>query len=138
MSANPTTAQIERLVADTATMTGEVVMLNLLKFKERADSAGGGTGRESYNRYGELALAKIAERGGRVVWMGAADQVFIGDEDANDWDLVVLVAYPSRQAFLDMIADPEYQRGHGDREGGIDRMAIVAMTPGAGFDATGT
>jgi hypothetical protein len=50
---------------------------------------------------------------------------------------VILVAYPSRQAFLDMVSDPEYRQGHGDREGGVERMALIAMTPAQGFAALG-
>jgi uncharacterized protein (DUF1330 family) len=31
----------------------------------------------------------------------------------DSWDLVALVEYPTRQAFLDMVASPEYQAiGH--------------------------
>lgn len=137
MTTNPTADQIERIVADSQRLTGEVVMCNLLKFKARADSTGGGSGRESYARYGELAVKKVAERGGKVLWMGSPDQVFIGDESVHDWDAVILVAYPSRQAFLDMVSDPEYRQGHGDREGGVERMALIAMTPAAGFAALG-
>ncbi|MBT8214773.1 MAG: DUF1330 domain-containing protein [Acidimicrobiia bacterium] len=135
MSNGPTREQVVRYVEDSERILGEVVMLNLLKFRERAESVDGGTGKDSYGRYGEVALKKIAERGGTVVWSGTPDQVFIGDEDVNDWDMVVLVAYPNRAAFLEMVADPEYQEGHRDREGGLARTALLAMTPGEGFAA---
>jgi len=138
VTTRPTKDQITTLIADSDRLTGEVVMLNLLRFKSRASSAGGGTGEESYMRYGELATRKVAERGGRIVWMGRPDSTVIGDESAGDWDVVVLVSYPSRKAFLDMTADPEYQAGHADREGGVERMALVAMTPDAGFATPST
>ena len=138
MTTNPTEDQITRLIEDSQRLTGEVVMLNLLKFKQRADSDGGGSGEESYGRYAALAIHKVTERGGQVVWTGTPDQVVIGDVDANDWDVVVLVMYPNRAAFMDMVGDPEYQKGHGDREGGVERMALVAMTPGEGFSALGS
>lgn len=136
MTTRPTHEQFEALLADSSRMDGEVVMLNLLKFKARATSAGGGSGEESYQRYGELATRKVAERGGRIVWMGSPDSVVIGDEATGDWDVVVLVAYPSRKVFLDMIADPDYQAGHEDREGGVQDMALVAMTPDQAFTTT--
>ncbi|MGI9615485.1 MAG: DUF1330 domain-containing protein [Acidimicrobiales bacterium] len=135
MSNGPTSEQFTRFFEDSERLTGEVVTLNLLKFKERADSADGGTGEDSYRRYGAVALQKIIENGGTVVWHGSPDQVFIGDEDANDWDQVVLVAYPNRAAFMNMTADPEYQKGHGDRTGGLERMALIPMTPSDGFAA---
>ncbi|MCC5950926.1 MAG: DUF1330 domain-containing protein [Acidimicrobiia bacterium] len=130
MATNPTHEQLEQLIADSERLTGEVVMLNLLKFKARAESDGGGTGEESYRRYGEMAVRKVAERGGRVVFMGRPDSILIGSDVEGDWDAVALVAYPNRKAFLDMVSDPEYQKGHGDREGGLERMALIAMTPG--------
>ena len=30
--------------------------------------------------------------------------------DGYDWDAVLLVRYPSRQAFSDMVRDPDYQQ----------------------------
>ena len=133
MTTNPTQGQIEQLLADSERLDGEVVMLNLLRFKARADSDGGGSGEESYAPYAELAIQKVTERGGRVLWTGRPDSVVIGDADDDRWDAVALVSYPNRKAFIDMVNDPDYQRGHGDREGGLDRMALLAMTPGPGF-----
>ena len=70
---------------------GEVVMLNLLKFKARAEGEEG-SGRDAYNRYGDEVLKMVEERGGTLLWQGRADHVFIGDVDANDWDAVALVS----------------------------------------------
>ncbi len=101
---------------------GEVVMLNLLKFKER-----GGT--ESYGRYGDAAVRMIEERGGKVVWMGRAEQVLIGDADADGWDAVALVSYPSRKAFIEMVTTPEYRSAHEHREEGLERTVLIACAP---------
>lgn len=76
-----------------------VVMLNLLAF--RPDG-----GRERYEEYG-AAVAPLLERAsGRVAFLGEPAPALLGPDS---WDLVVLVEYPTRQAFLDMIASPEYQ-----------------------------
>jgi uncharacterized protein (DUF1330 family) len=136
MAVNPTSDQIEQLVADAERLTGEVVMLNLLKFSETAGDGEGGTGQDSYGRYAATAIQKVTERGGHVVWMGSPDSIVIGDDVVGDWDVVLLVSYPNRQAFLDMVGDPEYQASHKHREGGLERMALVAMTPGEGFGST--
>ena len=104
---------------------GPVVMLNLLKFKEGEA--------ESYMRYGDSALAMVAERGGRVVWSGQAQQVLIGDP-AADWDVVVLVEYPSRAAFIEMVSSPEYLAAHADREAGLERTVVLACTPASPAD----
>ena len=81
-----------------------VTMLNLLAFKPDG-------GRERYAEYG-AAVAPIVERlGGRIVFAGATGDGAAGR--AGTWDLVALVEYPSRQAFLDMVASAEYQAvGH--------------------------
>jgi uncharacterized protein (DUF1330 family) len=133
MAVNPTGAQIKRLVHDSEAMAGEVVMLNLLKFREKA-AGGEGSGADAYDRYAQEAVRHVTARGGRIVWMGRADAVVIGDDDVDDWDAVALVMYPSRSAFLDMIADPDYQQANVNREGGLERMKLIAMSPGAGFE----
>jgi uncharacterized protein (DUF1330 family) len=99
---------------------GPVVMLNLLKFKPGSE--------ESYLRYGDAARAMIEERGGRLVWSGRAEQVLIGDP-AADWDAVLLVEYPSRAAFIEMVSSPAYIEAHADREAGLERTIVVACSP---------
>lgn len=103
-----------------------VVMLNLLKYKQQA-SDGEGSGEDAYRKYGQAAVAMVEERGGTVLWMGRADQILIGDPD-EDWDTVVLVQYPSRAAFLDMVSQPDYLKAHEDRESGLERTVLVACT----------
>ena len=79
---------------------GPVVMLNLLALKPDG-------GFEKYGEYGE-AVAPLLERvGGRLAFSGAGGDALIGSE--QNWDLVLLVEYPSRAAFLEMIGSPEYQ-----------------------------
>ena len=70
----------------------------------------------------------ITERGGKVLWAGHADQILIGDPAAT-WDQVLLVEYPSRAAFLDMVSQPEYLDAHAHRESGLERTVVVACTP---------
>jgi uncharacterized protein (DUF1330 family) len=124
MSIQPNSDQIRALAH--APDDGPVVMLNLLKFKVNADS--GGEGEAAYRRYGDTAVEMIEERGGKVRWAGRADQILIGDPD-QDWDQVILVEYPSRAAFLDMIAQPSYRDAHAHREAGLERTIVVACTP---------
>ncbi len=110
---------------------GEVVMVNLLKFKARAEGEEG-SGAEAYGRYGDAVVEQVEARGGRVVWMGRVENVLIGDTDKDAWDTVVLVAYPSREAFIDMVSAPEYEDAHTHREAGLDRTVLLgceAVTP---------
>ena len=105
---------------------GPVVMLNLLKFKARAEGEAG-SGADAYKRYGEAALKMVEEQGGRVLWQGRADQILIGDPEQG-WDSVVLVEYPSRKAFIEMVTKPKYEEAHEHREAGLERTQLVAMT----------
>lgn len=111
-SIDPTEEQMQRLVADAA-RPGAIVMINLLRYRERAGYADGFaaspcSGREAYQRYGAVAVGKVAAAGGRIAWMGGVAQAVIAPQ-GEAWDDALLVEYPSRAAFLAMIADPEYQ-----------------------------
>ncbi|MCW2988218.1 MAG: hypothetical protein JWM24_1156 [Solirubrobacterales bacterium] len=98
-------AQPERLnqegftrFAERAGEEAPVVMLNLLAF----EPAGG---RERYEEYGEAVAPLLERAGGRIVFIGNPSSVLLGE---GSWDLVLLVEYPTRQAFLDMVGSPEY------------------------------
>jgi uncharacterized protein (DUF1330 family) len=120
----PNAQAFQQLSADAESKTGPVVMLNLLKFKERADS-GDVSGRESYNRYGRDVVPMVEKLGGRILWHGKADQSLIGDED---WDAIALVEYPSRKAFLEMAMSQQMREVHGNREAGLERTVLIACT----------
>jgi uncharacterized protein (DUF1330 family) len=93
-----------------------VVMLNLLEF---ADDGG-----ESYRQYGAIARLQIDKRGGRILYTG----VPLTDEGGGGhWDVVILVEYPSRAAFLNMMADPDYQKGLPYRVAGLKRTVLYAF-----------
>ena len=78
---------------------GPVTMLNLLAFKPDG-------GRERYLEYGAAVAPLLEKAGGHLVFQGPASPALLGD---HSWDLVLLVEYPTRQAFLEMIQSPEYQ-----------------------------
>jgi uncharacterized protein (DUF1330 family) len=80
-----------------------VVMLNLLRFKP-------GGGQERYAEYGAAVTPLLEKAGARVVFLGEAALPLLGD---GRWDSALLVEYPTRQAFLEMISSAEYQAiGH--------------------------
>ncbi len=116
---------------------GEVVMINLLHFA-RGDEGKGETvaesgeepsGADAYRRYSADVVKMVEDRGGRVIWTGRPEHVLIGDSDADDWDLVALVSYPSRSAFIDMVTSPSYGTAHTHRERGLDRTVLLACEP---------
>jgi uncharacterized protein (DUF1330 family) len=128
------------------TRDGEVVMINLLHFA-RPDSGTTGSGSErkdvgtadqgegraagaaAYRDYSDRVVAMVEARGGRVIWTGRPEHVLIGDPEADAWDLVALVSYPSRSAFIDMVTSPKYEEAHDHRERGLDRTVLLACEP---------
>ena len=112
---------------------GEVVMINLLHFdrsgaSERAES-GETTGKDAYRDYSAQVIKMVESRGGKLLWTGRPEQVLIGDSDVDAWDMVALVSYPSRAAFIDMVTSPSYGDAHADRERGLDRTVLLACEP---------
>jgi len=97
---------------------GPVVMVNMLRLRDRA----------AYKRYSELTMPLIKARGGTVLWAGNGEAVAFGDAAADRWDYVVLVRYPSRAAFLDMIRSPDYAAANAHREQAVAKHVILAST----------
>lgn len=104
---------------------GPVVMVNLLKFREES-ADGDGTGRDAYQRYSRSVIKLIKERGGDVLWAGDAEVVALGPAGDGDWDYVVLVRYPSRAAFIDMMTSADYAAVNSHRLNALERHTIVA------------
>src|SRR5947209_19386311 len=88
--------------------TAPVVMLNLMRFRERSLD-GDGSGWDAYLRYSALTVPMIKARGGTLLWTGNASAVALGAEDGNGWDYVALVYYPSLAAFTDMMTSADYE-----------------------------
>ena len=109
---------------------GEVVMINLLHFDRSGSSEGAEsgetTGKDAYRDYSAQVIKMVESRGGKLLWTGRPEQVLIGDSDADAWDMVALVSYPSRAAFIDMVTSPSYGDAHADRERGLDRTVLLA------------
>ena len=98
MTVDPTGRDLKRYLADDP--DGEVVMLNLLRFKPG--------GRPSYEAYERALRPFVAGVGGEVVYVGDCGVPLVAPE-GHEWDVLLLVRYPSRRAFSQMVADPEYQ-----------------------------
>lgn len=100
---------------------GPVVMLNLLAFESEG-------GQERYREYTEAVQPMLETRGGSAVYLGRGAELLIGD-DHDRWDAVLLVRYPSRAAFLDMIGSDEYQAIQHLRTDALTRSVLLATDP---------
>jgi uncharacterized protein (DUF1330 family) len=94
-------------------------MLNLLKFKKEG-------GREAYLRYLKESSPFGEGVGAKLVYFGKPKELLNGTEE---WDLLLLVQYPSRKAFLKMANNPDYLEVHKWREEGVERAVLYATDP---------
>ena len=100
---------------------GPVVMLNLLRYAEG--------GRESYAQYAEALRSTFLPRyGGEILYAGEGSTVLVA-EAGQDWDAVLLIRYPTRQAFSSMVADPEYQQVTALRTRALTEAVLQATVP---------
>ena len=109
---------------------GPIHMLNLVHLKETADYSDGreATGVEAYEAYGRETQPILERLGGRIVWRGRMEHMLIGPKD-EVWDLCFIAEYPSVQAFIDMIYDPEYRSAMIHRQAACADSRLIRMAP---------
>jgi uncharacterized protein (DUF1330 family) len=107
--------------------SGPVVMVNLVRLKARSDE-GGGSGWDAYTRYSGVFMPMLKACGGTILWAGTGDGVALGDAASDRWDYVVLVQYPSRRDFLEIVTSPAYAEANVHRENGVSAHVIVAAS----------
>ena len=118
MAVDPRGADLKRFLAEDP--GGPVVMLNLLRFAEG--------GRDSYAQYAAALNETFLPRyGGEVLYAGEGSTALVAD-NGQDWDAVLLVRYPSREAFSRMVADPEYQQVTHLRTEALTEAVLQATT----------
>ena len=109
-------------VAIDAFLTGDddsaVVMLNLLQFEPYG-------GREKYLEYLQMAKPILARFGAEILFGGDGLPVLTTGQ-AQEWDAAVLVQYPRRSTFKNMIDDPEYQV---EFKVGVAALADIVLQP---------
>ena len=113
MAIYPTPEQLQKLMAGPADQP--VVMINLLRFKPRADAADEGvSGEEAYQRYATRMREFVESKGGHF---------------GEGFHVAGLVEYPSRKAFLEIVSDPYVQKDIGaHREAGLESQWLLAAT----------
>ena len=107
-----------------------IIMLNLLKFRDKAAYADGRkttlSGREAYMLYGD-AMQKVVERnGGKFVFSGAIEQLVIGEVEQM-WDVAALVEYPSAAAFAKIATSPEVAEIGVHRAAGLVGQLLIRV-----------
>lgn len=108
---------------------GPVWMVNLMRYRERADYADGRattlTGREADDRY--APLGPLAEVGAEIVLVAEVEAQLLGAQPA--WDRVAVVRYPTRRSFMTMQDLPDFQALHEHKDAGMAATIIAAGLP---------
>jgi uncharacterized protein (DUF1330 family) len=100
MAVNPPGAALKAFLAEDPDQP--VVMLNLLRFVDG--------GAQRYETYLDHFVPHAEAVGASVLYCGRGLDPLVA-EDGQAWDAVLLVSYPSRRAFSDMVRDSAYQAG---------------------------
>lgn len=115
---------------------GPFVMVNLLKFKPKAEYEDGSdahlSGAEAYARYGDAVRKLVEDLGGKVRYSGRVTGLMIGQVE-DLWDMVALAEYPSLAAFRQMAMSPEMHAIEHHRKAGLAGQLNIKTKPGVGF-----
>ena len=113
---------------------GPFVMVNLLKFKDKAQYADGRetdlSGAEAYALYSAAVVERLAAVGAKPGFAGPVTGLMLGEVEEN-WDMVALAEYPSLEAMRNMIMSAEYQAISVHRTAGLAGQLNIKTKPGA-------
>ena len=117
-------------------ISGPVVMLNLLRFREIADYSAAPvlappapiSGRDAYRRYTEHTAPFLAASGGEVLFEGSGGAWLIGPEGER-WDHAMLVRQASIDSFFAFARDPAYLAGIGHRTAALRDSRLLPLMP---------
>ena len=88
-------------------MNTPVVMLNLLRFKDKVSETGL-SGEAAYKEYMKQATPFFSKAGAEILYMGRPQTTLIGPENEDLWDKMLLVKYHTISGFLEMVQAEGY------------------------------
>ena len=113
---------------------GEIVMLNLLRFREMADYSASPelapqvpiTGADAFKRYIAHTLPYLKETGGDILFLGQGGKFLIGPESER-WDMVALIRQQSVDSFLSFASNEGYLKGLGHRTAALEDSRLLPL-----------
>ena len=103
---------------------GEIVVLHVLKYEESVDL---GENPEDMNNYSAEAAKVAARHGVSVSGFFAVEGTILGD--GRDWDQARFINYPSKQAFMAVVSDPDRLKAQTHRENAISDTYTLILRP---------
>ena len=116
---------------------GPIYMINLLKFKEKAEYEDGRetdlSGYEAYQIYARGALELLPKYGGKALF--AADVTFLALGQVEElWDEVVIATYPTRGDLFRMSSSEEWREIAVHRAAGLAGQLNIETVAQPGMD----
>ncbi|MBO6795562.1 hypothetical protein [Maricaulis sp.] len=123
----PTEAQLNAILA--TGKSGEVHMLNLLKFREFAAYEDGRDadmpGRDAYlHRYGAPMVEMVMKAGGSLKFSSVPSALLVGEVEMP-WDMVAIITYPSIKTLIDISMTPQFQEIAVHRKAGLEGQLLI-------------
>ncbi|HLO81342.1 MAG TPA: hypothetical protein VK166_10305 [Chitinophagaceae bacterium] len=115
-------------------ISGEIVMLNLLRFREVADYTASPelapenpiSGEQAYQLYIEHTLPFLKASGGELVFSGKGGKFLIGP-GMEKWDKVLLVRQKSVESFIAFEQNAAYMAGIGHRTAALEDSRLLPI-----------
>lgn len=115
-------------------IVGEVVMLNLLRFRDIADYTATPelapvapiSGTEAFSRYMSHTLPYLEASGGSLLFIGEGGTFFIGPA-AERWDRAILVRQSSVENFIAFASHEGYLAGYGHRLAAVADSRLLPL-----------
>ena len=115
-------------------IAGEIIMLNLLRFREVADYSATPelapdepiSGRAAYQKYIDHTLPFLEKTGGSIALLGDSGYFLIGPPEER-WDLVMLIRQNSLKDFLAFASDQGYLAGMGHRTAALEDSRLLPV-----------
>lgn len=118
----------------TRQIQGNIVMLNLLRFRETADYSASPelmptepiSGKQAYQLYIEHTLPFLTNSGGEILFMGEGGDFLIGPTN-ECWDAVLLIKQNSVNSFIAFESNTEYMKGIGHRTAALADSRLLPI-----------
>ncbi|MGQ0467344.1 MAG: DUF1330 domain-containing protein [Sporichthyaceae bacterium] len=132
------------MLADFAALPsgGSITMLNLLRFRDRADYTAHPDetpcdGRQAYRRYLDGVMPLVEAIGGSIVFAGAYVGRVIAPPDEH-WDDLLVVTYPERAQFIGVLTSEEYRSVSFHRSAALMDSRLIGFDGAPSFMAAST
>ena len=120
--------------------SGPIVMVNLLKFREKAQYADGRdphlTGRQAYGRYAAEVIKLLPQYSARVVFSGDVTFLALGQVEEL-WDEIAMVEYTDRGCLWAMSMSKDWLAASVHREAGLAGQLNIETTRTPGLESLG-